>query len=243
MINQILAEWTKLRTTASFWWTSGLAIVFGGFYGALLGWTAKMSNTPYLPITVIASVMLTTVVVIMVQQAMMVTTEYRFGIPATNFRIRPMRWQVGVAKLLLGAVLVAVVTLLTLVVAFVLGDIMAPVAADWIANPASRRALWALPLGMTLVTVFTQGIGWIVRNTAGTIVVALGMLLVVESVVGFIPRYGQDVVKFLPFNNLMAFMTNQPTQHWELSQSVAIFVVWAVVIWISGMVVLTRRDA
>ena len=81
------------------------------------------------------------------------------------------------------------------------------------------------------------------RNTAGTIVVALGMLLVVESVVGFIPRYGRDVVKFLPFNNLMAFMTNQPTQQWELSQSVAIFVVWAVVIWISGMVVLTRRDA
>mgnify|MGYP001757752729 FL=1 len=69
------------------------------------------------------------------------------------------------------------------------------------------------------------------------------MLLVVESVVGFIPRYGPDVVKFLPFNNLLAFMTNQPTQHWELQQSVAIFVVWAVVVWLAGMVALTRRDA
>ena len=71
----------------------------------------------------------------------------------------------------------------------------------------------------------------------------MGLMLLVETVVGLIPRFGADVAKFLPFGNLMAFMANQPTQHWGLGVSLLIFAVWAVGVWIAGVVSLEARDA
>ena len=242
MLNLFPAEWTKLRSTASFWWNSALILVFGAFFGALFGFASKLGGMPYAPLTVAATMALITAIVVIVQASMTVTTEYRFGIPPTNFRVAPKRWQVAVAKLVLGAVLAALATFLGLAVAFTIGDLTAPVPANWVSNTASRRALWAIPLGMALITLFQQGVGWITRNTAGAVVTGMGMMLLIESIVGFIPRYGADVAKFLPFGNLMAFMTNSPA-NWTLPVSLLIFAVWAVVAWIVGVVLLETRDA
>lgn len=242
MLNLIPAEWTKLRSTASFWWNSALILIFGAFFGALFGFASKLGGMPYAPLTVAATMALITAIVVIVQASMTVTTEYRFGIPPTNFRVAPKRWQVAVAKLVLGAVLAALATFLGLAVAFTVGDLTAPVPANWVSNTASRRALWAIPLGMALITLFQQGIGWITRNTAGAVVTGMGMMLLIESIVGFIPRYGADVAKFLPFGNLMAFMTNSPA-NWTLPVSLLIFAVWAVAAWIIGVVLLETRDA
>ena len=243
MLNLFPAEWTKLRSTASFWWTAGLIIAFGAFYGALFGYASRVGGMPYVPIQVVATVALTTGIIVIVQQSMLVTTEYRFGIPATNFRVAPRRWQVAVVKLVLGALLAALLTVLGLVVAFVLGDLTAPVPANWLSNTAVRRSLWAVPLGMALIAMFQQGVGWLVRNTSGTVVVGMGMMLLIETVVSLIPRFGADVAKYLPFGNLMAFMTNQPTANWSLGVSLLIFVVWAVALWVIGVVTLETRDA
>ena len=243
MLNLFPAEWTKLRSTASFWWTSVLIIVFGAFYGALFGTASKLGGMPYAPLTVAATMALTTAIIVIVQASMTVTTEYRFGIPPTNFRVAPKRWQVAVAKLVLGAALAALLTFFGLAVAFAIGDLTAPVPANWVSNTAARRALWAIPLGMALITLFQQGVGWIARNTSGAVVTGMGMMLLIESIVSFIPRYGADVAKFLPFGNLMAFMTNSPTQNWTLPVSLLIFAVWAVVAWIVGVVLLETRDA
>ena len=242
MLNLFPAEWTKLRSTASFWWNSALILVFGAFFGALFGFASKLGGMPYAPLTVAATMALITAIVVIVQASMTVTTEYRFGIPPTNFRVAPKRWQVAVAKLVLGAVLAALATFLGLAVAFTVGDLTAPVPANWVSNTASRRALWAIPLGMALITLFQQGVGWITRNTAGAVVTGMGMMLLIESIVGFIPRYGADVAKFLPFGNLMAFMTNSPA-NWTLPVSLLIFAVWAVAAWIVGVVLLETRDA
>ena len=242
MLNLFPAEWTKLRSTASFWWNSALILVFGAFFGALFGFASKLGGMPYAPLTVVATMALITAIVVIVQASMTVTTEYRFGIPPTNFRVAPKRWQVAVAKLVLGAVLAALATFVGLAVAFTVGDLTAPVPANWVSNTASRRALWAIPLGMALITLFQQGVGWITRNTAGAVVTGMGMMLLIESIVGFIPRYGADVAKFLPFGNLMAFMTNSPA-NWTLPVSLLIFAVWAVAAWIIGVVLLETRDA
>ena len=52
----------------------------------------------------------------------------------------------------------------------------------------------------------------------------------------------RDRAKFLPFGNLMAFMTNSPA-NWTLPVSLLIFAVWAVAAWIIGVVLLETRDA
>lgn len=242
MLNLISAEWTKLRSTASLWWNSGITILIAALYGLLFGWTAQFSAMPYVPLTVVATVALTTAIVVVVQQSMIVTTEYRFGIPATNFRIAPKRWPVAVAKLVVGAVIAAAVSFLGLVLAFTLADLTAPISANWPTNPATQRALWAVPLGMALLAMFTQGVGWLTRNTSGSIVAGLAVMLVLESIIGIIPRFGAEIVKFMPFGNLLAFMTNQPTPHWSVGVSLGIYALWALVVWAIGVIVLAARD-
>ncbi|MGV0393268.1 ABC transporter permease [Corynebacterium riegelii] len=244
MINLLPAEWTKLRTTAAFWWTSGLTVLIAAGYGALFAWTARLGTIPYIPVTVIATVALTSIIVMIVQQSMVVTTEYRFGLPATNFRIAPQRWKVAAAKAVLGAVLAAVVCAVALTAALTLADLTAPVSANWPTNPATQRAMWAVPLGMALVSLFVQGIGWIVRNTAGTVVIGMALLLVLESIVGMIPNIGADLVKFMPFGNIIAFMTNQPTPYWDsVWHGFGVFAVWAVAVWGVGVALTAARDA
>lgn len=243
MLNQINAEWTKLRTTRSCWVLTIVALVLSLLYGILIGWSSTFGAMPYAPLMTVSIVALTLSIITMVQSAMMVTTEYRFGMASTNFRIVPKRWQLAVAKVLLGAVLAFVIGLVSMVLALIAGDLTANVPANWATNNFTQRSLWAVPLGQALIVVLTQGVGWLVRNTAGTIVVGLGLLLVVENVVRILPKIGEKVSEYMPFGNLMSFMLNQPGPHEQLGVSLAIFCAWAVVLWAAGVAVLHKRDA
>ncbi|QPK83047.1 ABC transporter permease [Corynebacterium qintianiae] len=241
MLNLFPAEWTKLRSTASFFWTTGLILAAAAGFAAIFA--APAGGGMYIPITVIMTVGMISAIIVIVQAAMVVTTEYRFGVQATNFRLAPQRWQVALAKLLLYAALAAATVFLASVLAFTLGDALASVPANWTSNAATLRALWALPLGAALLVMFTHGVGWIVRNTAGTVTLVFAMQFVAETVIGFIPRVGRDIVGYMPFSNLFAFMFNTPTQNHGVWASLGIFAAWALAAWVVGVVLLHRRDA
>ncbi|EEI18016.1 chloride channel protein [Corynebacterium lipophiloflavum] len=239
MLNLVRAEFTKLRSTASFYWTTGLILaIAAGFATAF----AAPAGAVYFPITVVMAVSMISAIIVIVQAAMVVTTEYRFGLQSTNFRLAPRRWQVAVAKLVLYAVLAALTVLVALIIAFVLADALADVPANWTSNPATLRALWAVPLATATLTMLTQGVGWIVRNTAGTVTLVFAFQFVVETIVGFIPGIGRDIAQYLPFSNYYAFVTNAPAQHDDVWVSYGIFLAWAVVAWVVGVVLLHRRD-
>lgn len=239
MLNLVASEWTKLRSTASIYWTTGLIVAIAAGFAAVF---AAPVGGMYLPITVIMVVGMISAIIVTVQAAMVVTTEYRFGVQSTNFRLSPQRWQVALAKLLLYAVIAAAAVFVALAVAFALGDALAQVPANWTTNPATTRALWAVPLAMSVLVMFTQGVGWMVRNTAGAITLVFAFQFVAETVVGFIPRIGRDVVQYMPFTNLFAFMFNTPTQHHGLWASLGIVAAWAAAAWVIGIVLLHRRD-
>lgn len=242
MLNLFASEWTKLRTTASLWWTSGLLIFLPAVVTATMAAADTELAMAYVPLTVVMTVTLISLVIFTVQAAMTVTTEYRFGIPATTYRLTPARWTVGATKFVLYALIAAVLALATLVVSFTLGDAIAYNPADWTTNVATTRALWALPLTAAALVLMVQGLGWIVRNTAGAITLAFGLQFVVEGIIGIIPRVGDAVSPYLPFSNLYAFAFDVPTDHFTVWQSLGIFVAWAAVFWAIGIVLLEKRD-
>ncbi|MDY5785613.1 ABC transporter permease [Corynebacterium sp.] len=243
MLNTFTSEWTKLRTTPAFWWTSalvlGLPLVFAAAFGAM--------DTPesfsYIPLSVVMMVASCTTLIVTLQAIMTVTTEYRHGTHATTFRINPNRWQVAVAKLVLASLIGAVLTFVALVLAFTIGDALAFNPAHWTTNPATTRALWALPLAAVFVVMFSQGLGWIVRNTAGAVTLAFALQFVIEALVSFLPRIGQDLAEYMPFSNLYAFMLNTPRGGLDPWEALGVYAVWAVVVWIIGLVLLHTRDA
>ncbi|MCZ9294573.1 ABC transporter permease [Corynebacterium meitnerae] len=250
MLNVITSEWTKLRTTASFWWTSGLAIVLS------VGWTLFMAalDNPELPsyggAMVVAGFLSFGMLCLMIQAIMVVTTEYRYKVSATNMTLTPQRWKVAVGKLIVYGGYAAALSFLILAVSFVLGDLIASNPINWASNPYSRRALWAIPLATFVSVLLVQGLGWIVRQTAGALVAYLGWQFAVEPLIAFLPKVGQNIQAYAPFKNLQHFTSNIPNPgpqpgvgaQIELWQSLVLFGVWAVVLYGIGVLLLEKRD-
>lgn len=250
MLKTIQSEWTKLHTTVSFWWTSGLAILFS------VGWAmgiAKLDN-PEMPTyggaLVVLGYMSFGLLTLMIQAMMVVTTEYRFKVSATNMTLTPQRWKVALAKLVVYGGYAAALCFLILVVSFIFGDLIAANPIDWTSNVYSRRALWAIPLATFTSVMLVQGIGWIVRHTAGALAIYLGFQFVVETALPIIPKVGMKIQAYAPFKNLQHFISNiqnpgpEPglSAPIELWQSYVLFAVWAVVLYGIGLLLLEKRD-
>lgn len=243
IVRNMLAEFTKLRTTASFWWTTGLILAF------TIGWTVLFAaldsaEAPAYDVSLVGSGFYTfSLAVVMIQAIMMVTTEYRFKISGTNYQVTPNRWEVAVAKLLLYVIIAVVLTFITLVLSYTIGDMVATNPGDWTNNDAALRNLWAFPLAVAIAIVFCQGIGWIVRQTAGAVSLVLVWWLILEGMLNLIPRVGSDIYKYAPFHNLSRFMMDSPGPDWGVWASLGIFSAFAVVFWIIGVFMLEKRDA
>lgn len=246
----MLSEWTKLRTTSSFWWTSVLAFVFSIGSTILMAALDDPAFPTYGGAMAIAGFTTFGLMTLIIQSVMVVTTEYRFKVNSTNFALTPNRWQVALSKLLVYGLYAAVFSFVTILVCFIVGDLIAANPIEWTDNPFVTRSLWAIPLSTFLAVMFAQGIGWIVRATAGAIAIYLGWQLVLEPSLALIPRIGRDIQTYAPFTNLTSFMQNfqnpgvepgvsEPLSLWA---SFGLFAVWAVVLYIIGVMLLERRD-
>ncbi|WP_158268487.1 ABC transporter permease [Corynebacterium liangguodongii] len=247
MLNLLLAEWTKLRSTASFYWTTGLLLAASALFSVAFtapadAMAGEGGGNPFAPMLLVMNVGLISSLFVIVQSAMVVTTEYRFGVHTTNFRIAPKRWQVALAKFVLYAILAAAIALIALVIAYSIGSIFHAFTGSWTSNPIARRGLWAVPVGIILLVLFTQGVGWIMRNTAGAVTIVFALQFVVENIIRLIPRVGNSIVEYMPFSNFIAFMVNVPVQGHGITASLAIFAAWALAAWILGVALLLRRD-
>ncbi|WKD58208.1 ABC-2 family transporter protein [Corynebacterium capitovis DSM 44611] len=219
MLNLTRSELTKLRTTAAPWWTSGLIIAAG----ALVGFAFGGGQGFWMPAsTIILSVGLAISPLVIVQSAMAVATEYRYGIPSVTYRITPARWKVALVKLVASAVLSAGCAFLAEALAFSLAD-------------APRADLGRLPLVAAAVTLLTQGVAWLLRNTAGAVTTVLALQFVLEAVVRMTP--GEGIDRYTPFFNVSTFLFNGS---WS---SLGIVTAWAAVAWVAGVVLLELRDA
>ncbi|MDO5032304.1 ABC transporter permease [Corynebacterium sp.] len=252
-VNTLLAEWTKLRTTASFWWTTGIILFIS------VGWTllnslnapeAMLGMSPLTPDGLGSIMLLMGVPVLMIQGAMVVTTEYRYKLPATVYMANPNRWMVALAKLVMYAFLAAVIMFLNLVLIFVLADLTTnPSAAEAFtpfSDEAGQRLLWVYPLGAVGIVLFVQGLGWIMRQTAGTVAVSLILYLGLESVVRLLPKVGDKIIHFMPFEGFYQWTNNtvDPNAPWDnVAMGGVIFFIWAVALWVIGVVALEKRDA
>ncbi|GAB3073458.1 ABC transporter permease [Corynebacterium aquatimens] len=255
MLNTMLSEITKLRTTASFWWTSAIGAALMLAMVTMMAFIDRnngaidpmdpmsMGGGAWAPVTVIGAYGLFTFVVT-VMATMVVTTEYRFKVSSTNFTITPQRWQVALAKLLVYGLFSMVFGLILLVISYILGDAIAANPFDWTSNSVAQRTLWALPLTTGLVVMLCQGVGWLVRNSAGAITLVVGWQLLLEgTILQLIPKWGPRVLKYMPFQNQTQFQLPFLGTEWNEWVHFGIFAAWAIIPFIIGLVLLERRDA
>lgn len=254
LLNTVRAETVKLFTTRSVWWTSALFVLLSFGISLLLTVTPQQPLGLFVfqiqPYTVVYGIPSIGLPVLIVQAVMVVTTEYRYRIQATAYLASPRRWTVPVAKLLVYGIYAAALTFLTALLCLVVAKVR--VGDDALiysmGDPDVLRILWVLPLATFLVVCFSQGVGLLLRHTAGAVALLLAWILALEDIVAFLPKIGELVGDWLPFRHLNNFIAGGGPAggatglDWTQGASLAYFALWAVGLFLIGVGVLYKRD-
>ena len=256
--NILKSEWTKLRSTASFWWTTGLVFVISVGVAAIIssaGNTADMAGTGGAvsmgtsPLVLTMPFTIVGLPILLIQAIMVVTTEYRFGLVPQNFLATPTRWPVMLAKFVLYAVIAAVISFLVVVLSYLVSQLLQSGDAAELTSPfedeTGKRQLWAIPLATVVAVLFVQGLGMLVRQTAGAVAITIIWLLGFDQFLRLIPKAGDDIAKTMPFQNMNNFLRDMPFEgtEWSSWSSLGVFALWAVVAWVAGLLLTLKRDA
>lgn len=250
----LAVERIKLFTTRSPWWcaAAALAIVIG--FAALIAGT--METDAQVSVGSSQFGYSFGLAVIMVLAALSITTEYRFGTIKTTFLAAPNRTKVLLAKTAVVALLALLVGEVAAFGALGVSALMAPSAdlaldsgADW-AQVAGVGVVYAL------TAVIAVAVGGLVRHSAGAISLLLIYAMVAEPLVQIIPRIGDDIYQWLPFNVVEKFLSGDgasrgaaaagpPLSTSTLSQgwALAYFAGLAAVLLATAIMVARRRDA
>ena len=248
LAHAIEAERIKLLTTKSAYWCSGIVVLLGIGLALLLGWATNVDSGDGSSMSVSDFLVGTTafgVTVLMIMAVLAVTSEFRFGTIRTSFQAVPQRANVLLAKAVVYGGLSALLTFVLTVVSLPLAKAVSGSDIELFGSTAIRM-YWGVPLYTFLSVLIGLGLGALIRQTAGAIVILLVWSLVLEGVLSVIPKVGDAVGPFLPFLNGSHFIDDSDMGidwHWNAYGSLIYFLVFAAVIFGAGVLVTDRRDA
>lgn len=253
-------EWIKLLSLRSTWWVLGATVAVM----TLVSFAAAMSLDVMAedPLTapglaqmhgaeIVSGGSQIGVVTIAVLGALLITGEYSTGMIRSTLAAVPTRVPVLAAKAIALVALTVTVTVLSMAVSYV---VTMPQLSEYDLVPALDDARTWEVLGGTVyflvaAALFALGVGTLLRSTAGTVTLALTVLLLLPGILGFLSLdWVETLVSLLPLPAAGAFLTPGDTTALggaELSAGAGIAVVaaYAVVPLVAGAVLLRRRDA
>jgi ABC-2 type transport system permease protein len=254
------AEWIKLLSLRSTWWTLGLTVAVMSLFA--LGQAMSLDFMAQDPGTapalgaihgaeILSGGYQIGMITIAVLGALLVTGEYSTGMIRSTLAAVPTRLPVLAAKAIAVAVATTVVTVLSLVLTYV---ITSPLLAEHDLVPRlDDPQTWQVVAGMTYFLVaaalFSLGMGTLLRSTAGAVTASLTVLLLLPGILQIIRLdWVQNLIDYLPQPAATAFLTVSDVTlggPQELTPLVGLVVVtaYAVVPMALAAVSLRRRDA
>lgn len=252
----VLAEWTKLRSLRSTWWTLLIALALAIGFAALIA--AVISNPDDAqprggpgvngladPVAAALGGTGFSALVLGVLGALVASGEYATGSISSSLMALPRRWPLVVAK---ASVLLAVLVPFTLVLSagalwiaqVVIGD---KATIDWTSSDTVFAALGNCAY-LVAVALFGLGLGLLLRATAGAITFLVAVVFVAPPLLQLVTwDWVQAIAHRLP--NVAAASLQSTTGTGVLSDVAAWLTLlgWAVVPVVLGAVALQRRDA
>jgi len=229
----VRSEWIKLRSIRSTWWCWGILIIVTVGLGALVGGNVHAYGEHGELISVHGVdaqryvVTAATVGVIFAQLVaavlgvLVIAGEYTTGMVRGTFSAAPRRIGSLLAKALVLSVSTFVVTAIGIwASALVTWPLLRSNKIDVdLGNPAVYWPLFGAALYVTLTTLLAFGLGLLLRNAAGGIATAMGVLLILPIVAVIVysatsqPLWLYNVIQFLPANaggHLYGFQGGDP---------------------------------
>ena len=192
---RLRAEWIKLRTVRSTWWTLAATFVLGAGLTILMCWAnadwLASADADESPGSFITWGMMIAQITAVVLGALVVTTEYGTGMIRTHLRRRTRR-AAGCSpprRSLVTAVLFVVGTVTALVGYFGGNYFLDREGIGMALEGDVLRAMYGSGLYLAGIGLFTVAVGFLLRHTAGTISIVLALMLILGNMVDAGPRH------------------------------------------------------
>lgn len=256
----MLAEWTKIRSVRSTFWTLVIAVIVIVGFTALISWVVvanwtgpnagpRDARTVADPTSVIFGVAIYLgQLAIAVLGVLVVTTEYSTGVIRASLLAVPRRYTMLAAKVMVFTLVMFVLAEIIAFCSFFVGSVIlhSHVSVSLSDHDVLRATLGA---GLYLVAfgLLALAIGLLVRHTAGAISIAVGVAFVLPILTGLLPD-----TSF--FNHLNAYLPEQAGSQVYLVrpegipllsawQGLGVLCIYVVVLLGIGAYLFDRRDA
>jgi ABC-2 type transport system permease protein len=259
------SEWIKLRTLRSTLWCYLIVIVLSVLFGLLV--VSVASRIPHgsaeaqrsFAVSVSTSGISLSVLVVAVLGALVITGEYGTGMIRSTLTAVPKRTPALVAKTLVFGVSTFIVGIVAIGATALITAPLLPNAGVHV-NLTDSRILLPLLGGagyLALIGIMSLALGSIIRNSAGGIAAALGLVFVVRILFGILEAVTQakwvgNLAALFPAEagaDLYAYQSTPtppaPSGVWVLNawQGGLVLLAWVVVLWIIAEILLKVRDA
>jgi ABC-2 type transport system permease protein len=258
------SEWLKFRTLGSTWWILVIALALTIGVGELVAWSLKEiidGNIPEVPPEMMTGLNSTEPAIGTLQLSQLaltilgvlfITNEFSSGSIRATVMAAPTRSVVIVAK----AVILTVVTFVVSFAALFATEELSwytfshGLVADIRTLPEGLKILAGASLANTLIVLLAFGIGVLLRNTAGSIGLELGLLLVVPIVLEMLPwDWASTVAHYLPsacttwLYTFPATAEQAANNPFTFLEALGVSCAWAFVPMLFGLITFKVRDA
>ena len=251
----LVSEWTKIRTVKSTFWTllAALVVTVGISVLLALAFATSYDRLPerdratFDPAAYGLVGINFGIIALGVLGVLVIAAEYSTGMIRTSLTAVPYRSKLLAAKLLVLFALSLLVGMVASFGSFLLSQLVygGKHLGTSLGHDNVLRAVIGGGLYLAVIAVFALGIGAILRHTAGSITVVVGLFFVLPIFGGFLPGgWGRTVRELLPSYAGGAIMTTHPTSAMLTPWTgFAVFCLYAVVTIAAAFLLFQRRDA
>jgi ABC-2 type transport system permease protein len=255
----LAAEWTKIRSVRSTVWTLLVFVVITIGLTALFSWlvvshwngphaAARDANVHSDPVSFVlgAGVGLGQLA-ICVLGVLVFTSEYSTGVIRSSVLAVPRRFRMLVAKAVVFAALMIVVTEVIVFCSFFVGSaILHSRVHVSLSDPDVTRAVVGTGLYLTVLGLFSLGVGGLLRHTAAAITTAIGTVFVLPILSGLLPSsWGAHINAYLPeqAGTVISKAHAPASQLLSAWEGFGVFCIWAALMLAGAAWMLRYRDA
>jgi ABC-2 type transport system permease protein len=253
----LLAEWTKLRSVRSTYWSLiALIVIFPFFcwlfpYLTVANWKqASPTQQANLMLDPISSIMSSGQFIgqlaIAVLGVMVTAGEYSTGMIRSTLLASPHRVRMLAAKSVVFTLLILVIGEAVSFAGFFIGRQTFKSLLTINLNSGDIRQVAGSGLYLAMLGLFALVLGSLIRHVAGAITGIVALLLVVSNVISLIPgKTGKYLYTYEPTNAGFAIIAKHVPDNFLISpwEGYGVFAAWTAALWILAAWLLVRRDA
>jgi ABC-2 type transport system permease protein len=251
----VRSEFTKLKSVRSTWWTMLVLVVLSVGFSALIcaviksSWhnmSASDKATFDATSTSLGGIGFLGPLVIAVLGALVITSEYSTGMIRTSLTVMPRRSVMFAAKGIVFGLVTLVLSVVLSFVSFFLGQALLGDHSASLSHPGTMRAIIGTAIYVTLCGLLAYGIGVLLRHTAGTITLVVGLLFVLPIIINLFPSSIHNaILRWLPTSAGNAISTTVGTTDHMFSAwgEMAVLGVYVVIVLFAGAMLFRTRDA